>query len=112
MLFWSVTISFLENEIDKGVVFLGGQDDQREAAKREADGGFGNRHALRPIPRLFPGPNDERGHGDREQVIRLVKNSAEQGGAGLRGPESEHAGEVGERVREIDRAEEYPAKQY
>src|SRR5687767_8661398 len=100
MLFSSVTVSFLENEIDEGVVFLRGQDHQREAAKSEADRGFGNRHALRPIPRLFSGPNDERSQGDREQVIRLVKNSAEKRGAGLRGPEAEHAREVGQRVWE------------
>src|SRR5450432_664610 len=57
--FWHVR--FLENEIDKRVVFLRGQDDQREPAEREANRRLRKRHALGPIPCLFPGPNHQRG---------------------------------------------------
>src|SRR5256714_9749357 len=104
------TMHILKNEIDKRVVFLGREDNQGEPAEPETERRLRQRHLLRPIPGLFAGPNDERGDRDGEQVIRLVKNSAQQGGAGLSVAEPKHASEVGKSARQIRGAKEDPAE--
>ena len=104
------TIQVLKNEIDKGVVFLGREDNEGEPAEPETERRLRQRHLLRPIPRLSAGPNDERGDRDGEEVIRLVENSAQQRGAGLSVAEPKHTGEVGKSTRQIRGAEEDPAE--
>src|SRR5882724_933577 len=105
------TIQVLKNEIDKGVVFLGREDNEGEPAEPETERRLRQCHLLRPIPRLSAGPNDERGDRDGEQVIWLVKNSAQQRGAGLSVAEPKHAREVGKSSRQIRGAEKDPAEQ-
>src|SRR6476469_2804468 len=93
-----VTIS--ENEIDKGVVFLGREHDQSEPAEAETERGLWQRHLLGPTPRLFSRPNDDRSDRDRNQIVRLIKNAAQERGAGLRVVKPKHAGEIGQRARQ------------
>src|SRR5213592_4036360 len=106
MSFCSATFGSLENEIDERVVFLGGQDDQGEPAERETKRRLGQTHVLGPIPGLPSGPDDKRGNADREQVIRLVKNSAQQDRPRLGLTEPEHAGEILQGAGKIRGAEE------
>src|SRR5580765_5422770 len=58
-------LSALENEIDKRIVFLGGQDDQRDPAERETSRRLRPGHFLAPIPRLRPEPNNDSGGQNR-----------------------------------------------
>src|SRR5205807_4362947 len=105
------TVKFLKNEIDKRVVFLSGENDQGEPAETKTERGLWQRHLLGPIPGLFAGPDHERRDPDREQVIRFVKNPAQQRRPRLRVTEPKHAREIGESARQIGRAEENPAEQ-
>src|SRR5205814_3006482 len=52
-------VNALENEIDKGIVFLRGQDDQPHPAKRETNRCLWPGHFLAPIPSLPPKPNND-----------------------------------------------------
>src|SRR6476659_858467 len=51
--------SALENEIDKRIVFLRGQNDQTGPAKRETNRCLWPGHFLAPIPSLSPKPNND-----------------------------------------------------
>src|SRR4029077_17614276 len=76
---WVVGIfNALENEIDNGVVLLRGQDDQREPAERETSRRLRPGHLLAPVPRLRPKPNNDSGGQDRQNVIGLVNQAANQ----------------------------------
>src|SRR6266576_148134 len=68
----------LENEIDKRIVFLRGQDDQREPAERETSRRLRPRHFLAPIPSLSPEPNNDSRGQNRQNVIGLVNQTANQ----------------------------------
>src|SRR5580765_1376275 len=76
---WVVGIcGALENEVDKRVVFLRGQDDQRDPAERETNRRLRPGHVLAPIPRLRPKPNNDSRGQDRQNVIGLVNQTANQ----------------------------------
>src|SRR5947207_9057425 len=68
----------LENEIDKRVVFLGGQDDQRDPAERETSRRLRPGHLLGPIPSLRPKPDYDSRDQNRQNVIGLVNQTANQ----------------------------------
>src|SRR6478672_3096425 len=70
--------SVLENEIDKRIVFLSGQDDQRDPAKRETSRRLRPGHLLTPIPRLRPKPNNDSRGQNRQNVIGLVNQTTNQ----------------------------------
>src|SRR5436190_17529771 len=71
-------IQRLKNEIDKRIVFLRGQDDQREPAERETSRRLRPRHFLAPIPSLSPEPNNDSRGQNRQNVIGLVNQTANQ----------------------------------
>src|SRR4029077_12429234 len=76
---WVVGIfNALENEIDKRVVFLRGQDDQPEPPERETSRRLRPGHFLAPIPSLRPKPNNDSRDQNRQNVIRLVNQTANQ----------------------------------
>src|SRR5438046_8882240 len=68
----------LENEIDKRVVFLGGQDDERDSAERETSRRLRPGHLLGPIPSLRPKPNNDSRDQNRQTVIGLVNQTTNQ----------------------------------
>src|SRR6266480_1860391 len=88
----------LENEIDKGVVFLRGQDDQREPAERET--------SRRPKPN-----NDSRGQ-NRQNVIRLVNQTANQRRIRQRLFEVKHRAEILDGAPQALTAKEHPADRH
>src|SRR5258707_11456505 len=68
----------LKNEIDKRIVFLRGQDDQRHPAERETSRRLRPGHLLAPIPRLRSKPNNDSRGQNRQDVIGLVNQTANQ----------------------------------
>src|SRR4029077_4225362 len=92
---WVVGIfSALENEIDKGIVFLRGQDDQREPAERETSCRLRPGHFLAPIPGLSPKPNNDSRGQNRQKVIGLVNQAANQRRIWKRLIEVKHRAEI------------------
>src|SRR5690349_3866385 len=103
-----VDLHSLKNEIDKRVVFLRSHDREREPAENAAHHCLWPRHLLGPIPRLLAHPNHDRGDCERNEIVRFVKDSADQIGTGLCVPQTEHAAEIQHCIFEIGRAKENP----
>src|SRR6476659_547762 len=84
----------LKNEIDKRVVFLRGQDDQRHPAERETSRRLRPGHVLAPIPRLHPKPNNNSRGQNRQNVIGLVNQTTNQRRIRVRLIQVKHRAEI------------------
>jgi hypothetical protein len=102
----------LENEIDKGVVFLRIQDDQREPAERETSRRLRPGHFLSPIPSLSPKPNNDSRDQNRQNVIGFVNQTANQRRIRERLFEVKHRAEILDGAPKALTAKEHPAERH
>src|SRR5947208_441774 len=84
----------LENKIDKRVVFLGCQNDERDPPERETSRRLRPGHLLAPIPSLRPKPNDDSRGENRQNVIGLENQAANQRRIRERPIEVKHRAEI------------------